>query len=294
MLLLNDRFSSVAAVTDELSASLAEGRHADSQSLLGKLEEPGRFSRLILAWADLLSLPWPSSYVVFQQVRQKAPQTLWLPYAEAVVDGMASSDTEQAWRACRDALQHLDGTSIFAMLSVMAQGVRQALRAAGGVERLLECARLHHACAGPQLSDPAHASLISQAAWVIAANSAGHYEDARERTATLIGSKVDAMEMVIALWLQVAAQAMIHADGVLVEIDATSGVPLAVVEPGSDYPNMALVEVIQTAVGALQQQDPARLQRVTGEIAALADRDKVILVQQLTRILGLRVSQLLT
>lgn len=294
MLLLTEEFSSVATVTEDLSAALAEGRDADSLFLLGGLEEPGRYSRLILAWADLLSLPWPSGDVAFQQVRDKAPGTAWLPYAEAVVDGMASSNRDRGVRACRDILQHLDDTGVFDMLSVMAQGVRQALSAAGGMERLLKCARLHHACAGPQLSVPARDSLVSQAAWVIAATSAGHYENARERAATLVGSTTDALEMVIALWLQVTAQITAHAEGVLIEVDPDGGLPLAVVDPGSDHPNMAVVEVIQTASRALQQQDAARLQQATRDIAALPDDEKAAMAWQLARILGLRVSRLLT
>ncbi|MFD5111765.1 hypothetical protein ACFWNG_05525 [Streptomyces sp. NPDC058391] len=100
--------------------------------------------------------------------------------------------------------------------------------------------------------------------------------------------------MVIALWLQVAAQVIAHTEGALIEVDRNGGLPLAVVEPGSDHPNMALVEIIETAVRALQQQDAAQLQQATREIAALSDGDKAILTQQLARMLGLRVSQLVT
>ncbi|MGW0731870.1 hypothetical protein [Streptomyces sp. NPDC002851] len=294
MFLLEERFLPVAVVTEELSAALAEARHSDSLPVLERLGQQGLINRLIVAWADLLAQPWPSGAVAFRQVRQEAPQTTWLPHAEALVDAAASSDIAWIRRACSDTLHDLDDNSLFGMLGVMAQGVRQTLSVAGGMERLLECARLHHACAGPQLSVPPYIGMVSPAAWVIAANSAGHYEDAWERTATLIGSRADALEAVTALWLQVTAQVMLQAEGILVEIDPDTGMPLAVVEPGSDHPQMASASLIQTALDALHQQDAAQLEQATREIAALDGGDKMALNWQLARNLGQRVSQFLT
>ncbi|MEV0486013.1 hypothetical protein AB0I69_36115 [Streptomyces sp. NPDC050508] len=72
-----------------------------------------------------------------------------------------------------------------------------------GMPRLLDCAALHHACAGPQFTDPLRARLVSEAAWAICAYVASSYEAANERTATLVGSGPGALEMLIGLWVQV-------------------------------------------------------------------------------------------
>ena len=146
MLLLTDEFASVAEVTDELSMALAEGRDGDSLSLLMDLGDQGKIGLLLLAWADLLTLSLgPSGNVVFGHTRKTAPETSWLPYAEAIVDGVAAPGRKQGLSACVTAVQDLDDPEIFGMLGVMARLVREALDTAGGLQRLLNCCALHHA-----------------------------------------------------------------------------------------------------------------------------------------------------
>jgi len=293
MLLISEEYSAVASVTDELSLALAEGRDDDSLSMLLDLREPPHaLGMLILAWADLLALRWVSSDVVFSQIRQTDPDTPWLPYAETIVDSVGIPGSTKASATCITMIKALDDPAIYGLLSVMAQLVRHVLDTAGGLERLRRCAALHHLCAGPQLSAPAHYGLISPAAWIIAANSAGHYEQARDRCATLASSTADAIDKAIALWLQVTARITPQTDGTgtIIEVDPT-GTPLSVVDPESDHPAMAQVTLIQDMTRALQEQDAAQLGQATRAIAALAYGEKITLSWQLARMLGMRVSQ---
>ncbi|MFJ2812158.1 hypothetical protein [Streptomyces sp. NPDC087294] len=287
MLLLTEPFAELASPADALSAALVEDRHQEALALFETLVREDTIGGTLTVWADLIALVQPSGKDAFVEVGQKVPHGAWLPHAVALVD--AVSDLSRVQQAGQKAFQELRGENRERLFAGLAVGARSVLDLAGGMQRLLDCAALHHSCAGPQFTDPARARLVSVAAWVIAAYAASEHEAANERAATLVGSGPYALEMLIALWLQVTSAVTRGGEKLLIEVDARDGMPQAVVDPTSAHPALPAVRLIQAAVNALQRQDRTALDDATRRIAALSDEAKTDLVLQLARSLAASV-----
>ncbi|WP_019070657.1 hypothetical protein [Streptomyces hokutonensis] len=294
MLLLIEPFCELADVTEALSSSLAEGRDEESQSLLDDLDGNNRVASVLVVWADLISLAWPSGESAFQHVREQDPHTAWLPHATAMVNASGAGDMAGLRNACARLFAELDDAEMTALFYGLAVGVRGVLDSAGGIEWLRESVGLHRACANPAMfSVPSRERILSPAGWIIAAVAAGQYETARERTATLVGSSPDVWEWVSALWLQIGSVLM-TGGGRIVEVEALSGLPTTMMEPGTPHPQMHTARLIQTGVDALRRRDEPALNGVLRDVLALGEDDKAVLIWQLSRTIGARLGQRLS